>query len=151
MSLIKIDFYNEDEAHVNEAMSELYDSVLTLPAPGHYKILVVEVEPVRHLKQNNYYWLILTVIEQYTGHEKWELHRIFALMFNMRIEETTKNELLVFPGTTSAIKEKAFHEYCKKIRFFALNFMGVSEEMWDKAIPPKHQVTEEMLLKAGIY
>ena len=145
-----IDFYSEFDEDINQAIIETYAFIHELPKDKHYKIMVVDVEPIRNLSQNNYYWVLLTILEDHTGHDKYELHRDFARLFNMEIEVTKRNELLVFGGSTTEQKEKAFRKYLDNIRLFALEMMGVTEKQLEKAIPPRNRVTEELLWKCGI-
>lgn len=146
-----INFFNSNEDDIDEAIINTREECMKLPNVGQYKILVVDVEPVRDLSQNKYYWLILKIISEYTGHDIYELHRIFGRMFNVEIVENQHFDVIVTKGSTTAIKKKAFWDYCRKIRLFSLNFMGVPQEHWDIVLPDQNQVTEELLWRVGIH
>lgn len=149
-------FIYESEADLEAAIIDMHNqAVKKLPTPDplrprQYKFLVIDVEPIRSVPANNYYWLLLTALEDITGHEKYELHRIFAKLFNMELKETSEKEIMVARGSTSKAKEKYFWQYLEKIRQFAMTFMGVTQDDFDKHIPPRDRITEEDLINMGI-
>lgn len=69
----------------------------------------------RTLKQNAYYWLVLNVIADYTGHSSDELHEIYKHKFLPRRVITYQYDQIELPGTTTVLTTDQFGEYLDRI------------------------------------
>lgn len=74
-----------------------------------------EIKKIRSLSQNNLYWLYLNIIEEETGEEVDDLHRIFKKKFlPFEVKEKFGEKFLKLTSTTELTTDQ-FMEYMAKI------------------------------------
>lgn len=86
---------------------------------SEYLIEIKLNRPVRSIKMNKYYWLILKAIAIHTGETKERLHELFKSMFNYS-ERQFKNGLTARqPESTTTLDSQQFTLYIEKVKKFA--------------------------------
>lgn len=73
----------------------------------------------RSISQNNYYWLIVTLISESTTHTMEEIHEACRRKFLARKEITIQGETLLIPRSTTELSTVEFSEYIERVRCFA--------------------------------
>lgn len=115
-------FHPEDKQDMSEYIASLDG-----------KLVVVEIDTVRNKRssqQNRYYWLILGMIAEHTGHTSEELHEYFKLkflpkQFEMINKSTGESEEVTIPKTTTKLSIQEFADYVTQIESFAAG-LGLS-------------------------
>lgn len=115
------------EAKDKEAVKSYVDQ---LPAGKLYNVKIVQHRERRSVDQNSLYWLWLACISDETGEDKDDLHDLFKQKY---LGFQQKN---IFPGrefgttvykelTTTRMDTLEFTQYLKKVKGFALHFLGI--------------------------
>lgn len=101
---------------------------------GIFDVTIKIARRKRTLSQNAYYWIILKILEEHTGHRDEELHEIFKLKFlgASPIRYRSSQVYMIAPSTTK-LTTKDFARYIDLIIQEAAE-MGV-------AIPSPDKVT----------
>lgn len=82
----------------------------------------------RSVVQNNYYWLLLTMIEQDTGNDKDELHEYFKKKYlnaNFTLSILRVDDSLTYAKSTTKLTTTEFEYYLERIRMFASRELGI--------------------------
>lgn len=70
---------------------------------------------IRSLRQNDYYWAYLKIIERETGNEAKSLHEYFKRIFLAPRFIMVFGKEIKIPGSTTKLSKAEFSEYIKKI------------------------------------
>ncbi len=111
------------------------------------KKVIVTVEKVhnkRSLNQNAYYWVILDIISNHTGHSADELHRLFKGIFLPRKMVVLNNKTYSLAGSTTELTKGQFVEYLMRITAEVAD-MGIilpSPEDFKKGLDESFLITE---------
>lgn len=73
----------------------------------------------RSLNQNNYFWLCLTVLAEYTGHTPEELHVIVKGLYSPKKEVKVGNKRYTIPKGTSELTKGEFVELMMNLNVMA--------------------------------
>ena len=84
-----------------------------------WRVEVKLYEKTRSKAQNRLYWKWLTVISDYTGHTKEELHAELAYRFLEPLVLTIEGKEVTMVRSTTGLKVKEFTEYLNDIEMFA--------------------------------
>ena len=97
-------------------------------------ISITEAEAKRRVEANNYYWLVLEIIDACTGEDKYRLHAIFKSMF-------LKNNLGAFNGqevyeikSTRDLSIRKFYQYVESVRDYAFHELDIVTPDPDKSL-----------------
>jgi len=90
-----------------------------------YKGEVSPVTNLRSINQNNYYWLLLSLISVHTGYSSDELHKIFKQKFLSSVEIKALGEEIIHTGTTTDKKTVEFINYLDRIKMFAAQDLDI--------------------------
>jgi hypothetical protein len=77
----------------------------------------------RSLVQNNYYWFILTMLQDENGTDKDDFHIYFRSKFLLATKEIN-DEIVEYTKSTAALSTMEFEDYMTKIRTFATVELG---------------------------
>jgi len=77
----------------------------------------------RSIVQNNYYWFLLTMLQDDTGMDKDDLHIYFRSKF-LHAEKEINGEIVEYTKSTTALSTMEFESYMTKIRMFASTELG---------------------------
>lgn len=78
----------------------------------------------RTTQQNRFYWLLLNLISEETGHEPDELHECFKQRFlQPRVKEVLGDEIQIYSTTFENYED--FWQYVERIRRFVLTDLGI--------------------------
>ena len=106
---------NSDQVRQN-----LIREILDLDVKREMKVEISE--NIRTKPQNALYWKWLTVIGNYLGYTKDEIHEEFASRFLGEVQRTTiSGRLLIEPVSTTSLTKKEFSEYMEMIEVFAMS------------------------------
>lgn len=75
----------------------------------------------RSIDQNSIYWKVLTIISEYTGHTKEELHEFFIEKFLSDKIEVFGEEVTARKSTTK-LTVKEFTDYLTDIKVFMIDY-----------------------------
>lgn len=53
-----------------------------------FKVCVQDIEPTRSVEANDYYWVVLGIISEFTGHTTRFLHRHYKKEYNIKTTTT---------------------------------------------------------------
>ena len=89
------------------------------------RVLVRVGPPKRSDEANAYYWLVLGLIEEHTGHSADDLHEYFKQRFiPKRLALSDDNgevkDDVVIGGSTAKMSRQDFYDYVEAVRHFAL-------------------------------
>ncbi len=88
--------------------------ISNLPEGSQIELIVSPIKDFRSLKLNRTYWMYLTIIGDYLGYTKSEMHDYFKAKFLCHFIEINGEETLVCPST-SDLSTKEFCEYLEAI------------------------------------
>ena len=97
---------------------------------GAYHIDITPLKASRSQQQNKYYWRVLTVVSDYTGHSPQELHAFFRQKFLARPlvfanqDGNVIEESQVAPSTSN-LNVSEFYAYTELIRQWSAEQLGV--------------------------
>jgi len=139
-----------------KTLEKFWDAVGGFSDPIHAHL--IPSAPVRSLQANKYYFVVLNLIAQYTGHDVSYLHEYFKLLFNKEFEYIGPGQeiinfddggRLISRGKTTSDKSQSdFILYTHQIReWFNVFAASGRKEM----IPEPHKISESLLLNCGIY
>lgn len=77
----------------------------------------------RSIVQNNYYWLILTMLQDDNGTDKDDLHIYFRSKF-LHATKEINGELVEYTKSTTQLSTMDMEDYLSKIRIFASVELG---------------------------
>lgn len=98
----------ENESYVRHHLSKLEGKPVTVDVNKiHYQ---------RSNQQNRWYWKILEIVSNDTGHTEDELHRIFKGLFLPRNIVNLKGKEYSLAGSTTDLTKGQFVEYIERIR-----------------------------------
>lgn len=101
-----------------------------------YIVEVKKQRKLRTLKQNNYYWLVITYAACHIGDYKEDVHHMFARKFipkKITIPGTGRKKII--GGSTQSLDTYEFTIYIKQIKAYMAREYRI-------AIPEPHKVTE---------
>jgi hypothetical protein len=113
-------FNTEDEDTKEKLLKELRD----LP-DGEYHITIKKNKPIRSLKANAYYWVILNIIGAETGHDREQLHEICKKKFNSDVILYPKGGLEIVGRSTSDLDTAEFTAYVNRVKMWAQDDWGI--------------------------
>ena len=90
------------------------------------KDMICEVKKkknTRSIVQNNYYWFLLTMLQDENGDDKNDWHDYFGEKFR-RAEKEINGEIVECTRSTTALSTMEFEDYMTKIRMFASVELG---------------------------
>lgn len=80
----------------------------------------------RSVPQNRLYWLWLACIADETGHDREDLHRVFAGKYlACDVIEVMGEKVRKIPSTTT-LSTQTFTDYIEKIRIYAATELGIT-------------------------
>lgn len=94
--------------------------------PIHYRIEVYEKKPVRSLKANAYYHVVLNIIAIDTGHTHEQLHEICKKKFNGDIIHLPKGGMEMIGNTTTNLDQTEFFAYVNRVKQWAQDEFGIT-------------------------
>lgn len=107
-------FDTEDEG-TKEKMLEVFRD---LP-DGKYLVRISRNKPIRSLKANAYYWVLLSIIATETGYEREQLHEICKRKFNSDVILYPSGEVDIVGKSTTALNSAEHAAYVNKIKMWA--------------------------------
>lgn len=90
-----------------------------------YCLVVKQNRPVRSLKQNAYYHIILSLIGIETGHTHEQLHDICKKKFNYEVINLPKSGSEIRGKSTADLLEDEFAAYVNRVKQWAQDEFGV--------------------------
>ena len=108
-----------------EGRGELRRATETLN--GEYCFIIEKLSASRTLRQNNWYWLCMTIIGNELGYTKEQIHEEMIRMFAPKIEitEIDTGEVREVGKRTSAMSKDEMMEYMDEIYRWATGEMGM--------------------------
>ena len=89
---------------------------------GKWEVNIEEYKPKRTNPQNALYWKWVTIIGDFHGYSKDEMHEAFACEFLGTTKYTTiYGQEITKPVSTTSLTKQEFSEYMMKIEAHALN------------------------------
>lgn len=93
--------------------------------PINYRVEVYEVRPVRSIKSNAYYHVILNIIAIDTGHTHEQLHEICKNKFNADVIHLPKGGMVMVGKTTTNLDSAEFTAYVNRVKQWAQDEFGI--------------------------
>ena len=82
---------------------------------GEIDIIVEKHQDIRTRRQNSFYWLYLSIIEQETGENANDLHEYFKRIFLPPRFIVVRGKEIKLPATTTKLSKKQMSDYLEKI------------------------------------
>lgn len=79
------------------------------------QVRIEQVSNKRSDNQNRYYWAVLDIISEHTGHTSEELHRLFKGLFLPKKEVKLGGETYFLAGSTTDLSTQEFMDYIDRI------------------------------------
>lgn len=99
------------------------------------EIVIHKKKKHRSVQQNRYYWLVCTMISEYTGFSKEEIHAILKSRF-LKVEKVNEVSGVIYDyiKSTTELSTVEYEQYMDSVRQFAAEEFGMNVPMPNEQI-----------------
>ena len=98
--------------------------------PDGERVQITIKQKPRSLKANAYYWAILRVAAEHTGHTPEELHEAYKAMFLQPRFIMLGDEEVAVSGSSAVLDKPGFHEYVEQVKWHIITVLECPLPDW---------------------